>query len=98
MAQSITITIQNDTKAVLLLDAFCSRFGYKATIDNPSFDDQLPVDPTTNPLTIPNPESKKAFLKRLTIIWWRETAIHGQAKVDRATLEASFNDTTIIID
>ena len=67
MAQSITITIQDDVKAILLLDYFCRRFGYKDIINNPGFDDrvdipnptyddQIPEDPTTNPSTIPNPD------------------------------------------
>jgi hypothetical protein len=41
--------------------------GYEATIENPSYDDQIPEDPTTNPSTIPNPQSIEDFTKERLI-------------------------------
>jgi hypothetical protein len=120
MAQSITITIQDDAKAILLLNYFSKRYGYKDDIPNPDFDDiaevpnpayndQIPIDPITNPfvipnpdfddnVTIPNPETKKMFLKRFTIRWWREAAVAGWQKEQQAIADAEFNDTNITID
>lgn len=98
MPQSITITIQDDAKAILLLDAFCIRFSYQSDIPNPLFDDQLPIDPIENPLTIPNPETKKNFVKRLTIEWWRGEAAHGRRKEMDQSFIDEFNDQTIIIN
>lgn len=98
MAQSVTITIQDDAKAVLLLDAFCIRYGYRDTIDNPAFDDEQPVDPETNPLTIANPETKKQFLKRWTIRWWREVAVAGSQKTSLIQANLDFDEANIIID
>lgn len=98
MAQSITITIQDDAKAVLLLNAVCFRFGYQDDIPNPLFDDQLPIDPIENPETIPNPQTKKQFVKEQTIIWWRQEATQGRRKENEVALIAEFNDQTVIID
>lgn len=98
MAQSITITIQNDAKAIELLNAFCFRFGYQDTIANPAFDDLLPVDPQTNPLSIPNPQSKKNFIKENTILWWREIAVHGKRKEMEQSFVDQFDEGNIIID
>ncbi len=120
MAQSITITIQNDVKATLLLDYFCRRYGYKSDIPNPNFnditdipnpayDDQLPIDPITNPFTIPNPdfddtitipnsETKKMFVKRFTIRWWREVAAAGWQKEQQALADTEFHENNITID
>jgi hypothetical protein len=98
MAQSITITIQDDAKAIKLLNYFCKRFGYQDTIANPDFNSELAEDPVTNPTTIDNPESKKDYLKRYTIRWWREEAKHGMRKENESTIEADFDEGTIIID
>ena len=98
MAQSVTITIQNDAKAIILLDAFCYRFGYQEDVPNPAFDDQQPEDPQTNPLTIPNPQTKKSFLKEMTIDWWINTAGHGQRKMNEQAVNDVFNEGNIVID
>jgi hypothetical protein len=96
MAQSITITIQNDAKAVLLLNAFSKDMGYTETIENPDFDNNEPADPETNPETIP--QSKKAFLKKVTIKWWIERARSGKhADLYNDVLD-EFNDVNIVID
>lgn len=98
MAQSVTITIQNDAKAITLLDYFCKAHGYPSIVSNPAFDDEQPVDPQTNPLTIPNPETKKQFLKRYTIQWWRNEGERGQAKEDKQASLIKFNSDNIVID
>ena len=120
MAQSITITIQDDAKAILLLNYFCSRFGYSDTIRSPTFSpdvevfnldfkDQLPENPETNPRFIPNPdfddvefipnpETKVAFVKRLTIDWWRGQAAQGKRKEEDEAIAAEFSEANIIID
>ena len=98
MAQSITITIQDDAKAAILLKYACMRYGYKDTVNNPDFDAELPEDPQTNPSTIPNPETKKMFVKRWTIRWWREVAIAGWQKEQQQLADAEFDETNITID
>ncbi len=45
-------------------DQFALAYGYQATVTNPAFNPALPVDPITNPATIPNPQSKAAFFNR----------------------------------
>jgi hypothetical protein len=98
MAQSITITIQNDAKAVLLLNAFAKDMGYEETVENPAFDNNEPVDPETNPTTIPNPQSKKVFLKKMTIKWWIERARSGKYAEEYQAVLNEFNDVNIVID
>jgi len=97
MAKSITITIDSDVHAAKLLQYFCARYGYQDLVANPAFDEMLPEDPETNPSTIPNPETKVAFVKRLTIEWWRGEATHGKRKVDDQAIIDEFNDTNIVI-
>ena len=75
MAQSITITINDDIKAQKLLDYFCLRFGYDEG----------------------GAETKKDFVKRLTIEWWRNEAIQGKRKEQDAGFMDEFSDSNIII-
>ena len=56
-----------DNKINEIVDILTIRFGYNEDIDNPDFDDQEPTDPVENPRTIPNPESKVQFSKRMVI-------------------------------
>ena len=39
-----------------------SQYSYQPTIDNPEFNGENPEDPETNPSTIPNPQSRGAFV------------------------------------
>ena len=44
-----------DTDVNRVVTAVCKNYGYKSTIDNPSYDPTIPEDPSTNPSTITNP-------------------------------------------
>ena len=79
MAQ-ITINIPVD-KEDWVLDGFAERFGYLVNVSNPLFDEGLPEDPDTNPLTIPNPESKQAFAKRMIIDLIKDYANQGHNRI-----------------
>ena len=50
----------------------------------PDFDDQLPVDPDTNPETITNPENIAQFVNRKTREWLIENVKAYNAKVAAA--------------
>ncbi len=44
-----------------LISAISSNYGYRATIENPNFDPEQPVDEENNPSEIPNPETPMQF-------------------------------------
>lgn len=62
----ITINIPVD-KEDWVLNGFAIRFGYQLKVTNPAYDNELPIDPVTNPQTIDNPETLPAFSKRMII-------------------------------
>lgn len=58
---TVTFTFANKTKSFTVSAASATRFAAWAaaaypTIPNPAYNPALPVDPVTNPVTIPNPE------------------------------------------
>jgi len=99
MAQ-IVIDIPNAVQA-RVLDAFSREYGRPDTVPNPAFNPALPVDPTTNPQTIPNPETKGAFAKKQVARFIREVVQASEAKVAAeaarvAALNTAATDTTAI--
>ena len=81
----ITINIPVD-KESWVLDGLALRFNYQDTVDNPDFDQLQPVDPETNPLKVPNPETKVKFAKRMVIYMIKDAANTGHNQV---SLEAN---------
>ncbi len=72
----ITINIPVD-KEGWVLDGLALRFGYQDTVDNPNFDQIQPVDSETNPLKVPNPQSKAKFAKSMVIYMIKDAANQG---------------------
>jgi hypothetical protein len=62
MAQFSIEIADDDINRVLLAVAF--NYKRPDSIDNPDFDAELPVDPESNPETIPNPETHYQFANR----------------------------------
>lgn len=60
----VTITIP-PAKVQGVVDAFCYFGNYRNYIPNPAFNPDLPEDPVTNPLTLPNPETANQFAIRM---------------------------------
>jgi hypothetical protein len=61
MAVVVSFTFNINAHAVRQRDAICGRNGYTATLPDPN-----------NPgETIPNPETKEQFAKRMTREWWQ---------------------------
>ncbi len=90
----ITINIPVD-KEGWVLDGLALRFGYKDQVDNPDFDQVQPVDPETNPLKVPNPETKVKFAKSMVIYMIKDAANQGH---NTTSLEANAdiaNDVTL---
>jgi hypothetical protein len=73
-----------DDKINEVLNAMGSQYRYQAEIANPDFDDQLPVDPVTNPQTITNPETIAMFVNRKTREWLIENVKAHNAKIAAA--------------
>jgi hypothetical protein len=63
MAQFSIEIADEDIERVLLSVAY--NYKRPDSIANPSFDAELPVDPVTNPETIPNPETHYQFSNRI---------------------------------
>jgi hypothetical protein len=93
MAKVLTFTFNNDTKALRIFDAFCENHKYednKLKNENPEFDDELP-ESETNPLYV-NIETKKDFIQRLTMKWWKRSAIKGEVDKGLATSQQTITD------
>ena len=73
-----------DDKLNEVLTAMGAQYRYQAEVTNPDFDDQLPVDPVTNPQTITNPENIAQFVNRKTREWLTENVKAYNAKVAAA--------------
>jgi len=79
---TITINIPTD-KETWVLEGFSTRFGYQLQVPNPAFDQQQPVDPVDNPMTIDNPETLPAFTKRIIIHMIKTEANTGHNQVSQ---------------
>jgi hypothetical protein len=69
---TIVIDIPTNADAAEARDAICARYGYVANLPNPLYNPALPADPVLNPVTIPNPETKSAFAKRMLALYVRQ--------------------------
>ncbi len=88
MPTTISINI-GDVDTNRVLDAIATNYKYQDTVLNPAFDDQLPVDPETNPETIDNPETKGAFAKGQIITFLKENVKSHESRVaSRAAIDA----------
>ena len=60
----VTLDIPDD-RVQGIVDAFCYFESYMDTILNPLYDPEVVEDPTDNPRTIPNPETRQQFALRM---------------------------------
>lgn len=90
MAQ-YTITIP-DTIVTQLINNIAIRFGYEDQIFNPAFNPELPSDPDTNPQTIPNPENKTQFAKRMNMMWLKKVYQQGMIKQRLLEIKNDLNE------
>jgi hypothetical protein len=92
---TITINIPVD-KEDWVLDGFALRFGYPLQVPNPDYDNEVPIDPVTNPVTIDNPETLPAFTKRMIIHLIKSEANtgHNQASMEANAVVANTVDLT----
>lgn len=95
MAQSLTITLDNDIDGADLLDNFCYGDGYVDQIANPNFDPELPEDPDTNPELIDNPITKKEYLRQWVIIQVKEGAKQRELNLADAAIRAKYDGMSI---
>lgn len=81
MAQSITLTVGDDAQANYLFDGIALKWGYETMVDDPP---------------VPNPESKKEFITRVTGEFWKTEAIQGYMKGHEETEQGSINSIVIV--
>jgi hypothetical protein len=55
-----------DADVERVITAMCANYGYQAQIPNPAYDPNQPEDPSTNPINIPNTETRNQFSNRMT--------------------------------
>ena len=90
---TINIPVEHET---WVLNGLAYRFGYQEDVPNPDWDDQLSTDPETNPDTIPNPETKGAFAKRMLILIIKDQAKEGYVKYQRGILNTEESTVELI--
>lgn len=81
---SININIPDD-KAQWLVQGLATRFGYSDFLPNPDFNPTLPIDASTNPDTIPNPQTKVQFAKAMVIEFIKKEAAQGYINANYTT-------------
>ena len=96
MAQFSIAIADEDVNRVM--DAVAANYGWKENVNNPDFDPQQPVDPSTNPETIPNPENKFVFTNRMVRQFLSEHVKAYEVQVAKQAAEAALNTTIDISD
>jgi len=91
---TITINIPVD-KEDWVLNGLALRYNYTDNVANPSFNNELPEDPITNPTTIPNPETKAQFVKARLIDHMKVEATQGHIK-EQWGLKKAEEDTVVL--
>ena len=85
---TINVPAQDET---WLFDGIALRFKYATSIDNPAFDASLGVDPSTNPIIIPNPQSIEDFTKDALISFLGNEATQGYVTQEWVTRQEEQN-------
>ena len=70
-------------------DQFAIAYGYPVTVTNPTYNPALPVDPITNPQTIPNPQSKGVFMNKQLTQYIKDIVKASQVQAAAATAAAT---------
>ena len=80
-----------DADVERVFDAVCNNYNRPEKVENPSFDEDLPEDETTNPRTIDNPETQGDFVHRIVRQFLSEhvAAYEIQKAKDEAAAEVS---------
>ena len=84
MAQ-FCITIA-DADVNRVITALCHNYGYQSQVPNPNFDPTLPVDPNTNPESVPNPEGSFQFANRMTRDYLMNNTMAYELKKEKAAV------------
>ena len=82
MAITVSFNFPVNADAVRQRDAICGRNGYQAFLP----------DPQTGALTVPNPETKEQFAKRMTREWWKSETRKWELQQQAAATEATYTD------
>lgn len=98
MAQFAIEIADEDVDRVLLAVAY--NYKRPDSIANPDFNVELPVDPTTNPETIPNPETHYQFANRIVREFLAQNVKAYEVKEAKriAAEEAANNNDPVIND
>jgi len=81
MAVFSVIIADEDVSRVIT--ALCANYGYQINIPNPNFNPSLPIDPTTNPETITNPETPNKFANRMTRNFIMENTVAYELNIEK---------------
>ena len=81
MAQFCVNIVDGDVARVVT--AMCANYGYQTSIPNSNFNPDLPVDPETNPVDIPNPETANQFANRVTRDFLMTNTVAYELKLEK---------------
>lgn len=79
-----------------VMDAVAANYNWPEVVVNPDFDSGQPVDPATNPESIPNPENKFVFTNRMVRKFITDHVSAHETREAKKVAEAAL-DTTISI-
>ena len=96
MAQFSIAIADEDVNRVM--DAVGANYNWEETIANPDFDPSQPVDPTTNPETIANPENKFVFTNRMVRKFLSDHVQAHEINIAKAAAAAAVNTSIDISD
>jgi hypothetical protein len=81
-----------------VIDAVSSNYNWLEQVDNPNFDLSQPVDPTTNPETIANPEDKFKFTNRMVRQFLSDHVMGHEVNQAKANAVSGLNTSVSIND
>ena len=96
MAQFSIAIADEDVNRVM--DAVAFNYGWSENVVNPDFDPNLPIDPSTNPETITNPENKLVFTNKMVRQFLSDHVRAHEINAAKAAAEAAINTSVDISD
>jgi hypothetical protein len=81
-----------DDKKDYIIEGICLNHKYENIIGNPDFNPGEPIDPITNPVNLPNPETKGEYAKKAVILMMKNSVIDGyvfaQVAIEKTAVDA----------
>ncbi len=89
---STTIEYKDAASKSAVIDTFADLFNYTSKVPNPAFDSTKPENPTTNPSTIDNPQSKQQFFNRHLTTYLRSHIQEARTRAEQRKVTVPVDD------